>query len=29
MRAGSIVNLVLAGWIVWVALAIPAGAAAP
>ncbi|TMA71929.1 MAG: hypothetical protein E6J72_21090 [Deltaproteobacteria bacterium] len=29
MRAGSIVNLALAAWIVWVALAIPAGAAAP
>ncbi len=28
MRIGSIVNLVLAAWIVWVALAIPAGAAA-
>jgi hypothetical protein len=29
MRMGSIVNLVLAAWITWVALAIPAGAAAP
>jgi hypothetical protein len=29
MRAGSILNLVLAAWITWVALAIPAGAAAP
>lgn len=27
MRAGSIVNLVLAAWITWVALAIPAGGA--
>jgi hypothetical protein len=29
MRTGSIVNLLLAAWIIWVALAIPAGAAAP
>ncbi len=29
MRAGAIVNLLLAAWITWVALAIPAGAAAP
>ena len=29
MRAGSIVNLLLAAWITWVALAIPAGGAAP
>jgi hypothetical protein len=29
MRMGSIVNLLLAAWITWVALAIPAGAAAP
>lgn len=29
MRTGSIVNLLLAAWIVWVALAIPAGATAP
>jgi hypothetical protein len=29
MRTGSIVNLVLAAWITWVALAIPAGATAP
>lgn len=28
MRAGSIVNLVLAAWIVWVALALPAGGGA-
>jgi hypothetical protein len=29
MRTGSIVNLVLAAWITWVALAIPAGVTAP
>lgn len=29
MRAGCIVNLALAAWITWVALAIPAGAPAP
>jgi hypothetical protein len=29
MRTGSIVNLALAAWITWVALAIPSGAAPP
>jgi hypothetical protein len=29
MRSASILNLLLAAWIVWVALQIPAGAAAP
>jgi len=29
MRAASILNLLLAAWITWVALAIPAGAATP